>query len=170
MAKKSKKAGKKDKGAPDPAVVVDAVRERGRGLLDEVTSAAQRIRESFDDLRVLEDVRALRAEVDALARRLAAVEQKPGAAKPAAAKRTPAKSTAARSTAAKSTAAKSSAAKSTAAKSSARKPASAKPAAKPRTTTRTRSSSAASASSGSAAGRRPAAAKRSTGARKPSGS
>jgi hypothetical protein len=56
----------------EPADVVDAVRgavertfqattgstegarDRGRSLLDDVASAAQRIRESFDDLRVLE--------------------------------------------------------------------------------------------------------------------
>ena len=104
MAKKDKK--KKDAAArPDPADVVDAVRgavertfqattggtdgarDRGRGLLDDVASAAQRIRESFDDLRVLEDVRGLRAEVDALSRRVAELEKRP-AAKPAASRST----------------------------------------------------------------------------------
>src|ERR687894_1318704 len=99
MPKKDKKASKKDKSR-DPGDVVDAVRgavertfqataggtegarDRGRTLLDEVGSAAQRIRESFDDLRVLEDVRGLRAEIEALSRRVAALER--GAAKPAA--------------------------------------------------------------------------------------
>jgi cell division septum initiation protein DivIVA len=122
MPKKDKKAAKKEKGR-DPADVVDAVRgavertfqattggtegarDRGRSLLDDVASAAQRIRESFDDLRVLEDVRGLRAEIEALSRRVAELEKKqaapkparaaaskPAAAKPAAAKRsTPAK-------------------------------------------------------------------------------
>src|SRR5215217_5426587 len=115
MPKKEKKAAKKDKGR-DPADVVDAVRgavertfqattgstegarDRGRSLLDDVASAAQRIRESFDDLRVLEDVRGLRTEIEALSRRVAELEKKqaaaPGAAakpKPAPARRTPAK-------------------------------------------------------------------------------
>src|ERR687893_1940366 len=90
MAKKDKKASKKGR---DPANVVDAVRgavertfqattggtegarDRGRNLLDDVTTAAQRIRESFDDLRVLEDVRGLRVEIEALSRRVAELEK-----------------------------------------------------------------------------------------------
>jgi cell division septum initiation protein DivIVA len=104
MAKKDKKGAKKDKPR-EPADVVDAVRgavertfqattggtetarDRGRSLLDDVAHAAQRIRESFDDLRVLEDVRGLRAEIEALSRRVAELEKaaaKPAAAKPAA--------------------------------------------------------------------------------------
>src|SRR5215211_6655464 len=85
MPKKDKKAAKKDKGR-DPSDVVEAVRgavertfqattggtegarDRGRSLLDDVASAAQRIRESFDDLRVLEDVRGPRAEIEARSR------------------------------------------------------------------------------------------------------
>ena len=117
MPKKDKKAAKKDKGR-EPADVVDAVRgavertfqattgstegarDRGRSLLDDVASAAQRIRESFDDLRVLEDVKGLRAEIEALSRRVAELEKRQAAApaaapaaaaKPAAPKRTPAK-------------------------------------------------------------------------------
>jgi uncharacterized protein YoxC len=114
MPKKDKKASKKDK-TRDPADVVDAVRgavertfqattggtegarDRGRSLLDDVASAAQRIRESFDDLRVLEDVRGLRAEVEALSRRVTELEKKaaapaaPAAAKPTPARRAPAK-------------------------------------------------------------------------------
>jgi hypothetical protein len=116
MPKKDKKAPKKDK-TREPADVVEAVRgavertfqataggtegarDRGRSLLDDVASAAQRIRESFDDLRVLEDVRGLRAEIEALSRRVAELEKqaaKPAAAapaKPAATRRTPAKRT-----------------------------------------------------------------------------
>jgi cell division septum initiation protein DivIVA len=109
MPKKDKKAAKKDKGR-EPADVVEAVRgavertfqattgqtegarDRGRSLLDDVASAAQRIRESFDDLRVLEDVRGLRAEIEALSKRVAELEKKQaapsGAAKPAPARRT----------------------------------------------------------------------------------
>jgi cell division septum initiation protein DivIVA len=131
MAKKDKKSAKKKEGR-DPSDVVEAVRgavertiqggpDGGRGLLDDVASAAQRIRESFDDLRVLEDVRGLRTEVEALSRRVAELEKqaakpaaattsaaKPAAApKPAAARRTstprkaPAKPSAARTAAAK---------------------------------------------------------------------
>jgi uncharacterized protein YoxC len=114
MPKKDKKAAKKDNKARDPADVVEAVRgavertfqattgstesarDRGRSLLDDVASAAQRIRESFDDLRVLEDVRGLRAEIEALSRRVAELEKQvakpaaPAAQKPAAARRAPA--------------------------------------------------------------------------------
>src|ERR671917_945237 len=97
MPKKDKKASKKDKSR-EPADVVEAVRgavertfqataggtegarDRGRSLLDDVASAAQRIRESFDDLRVLEDVRGLRAEIEALSRRVAELEKKQAAA------------------------------------------------------------------------------------------
>jgi cell division septum initiation protein DivIVA len=160
MPKKDKKAAKKDKGR-DPADVVEAVRgavertfqattggtegarDRGRSLLDDVASAAQRIRESFDDLRVLEDVRGLRAEIEALSRRVAELEKqvaKPAAAAPA--KTTPARrAPAKRATTAKAPAkapAKPSAA-STAAKTTGPK---AKPAA-------TRGKSAASSSSSS---------------------
>ena len=119
MPKKDKKAAKKDKGR-EPADVVEAVRgavertfqattgstegarDRGRSLLDDVASAAQRIRESFDDLRVLEDVRGLRTEIEALSKRVAELEKKQAAsaaakpaapAKPAPARRAPAKRT-----------------------------------------------------------------------------
>src|SRR5215210_5352999 len=102
MPKKDKKKAESKKKDPallrDPADVVDAVRgavertfqattgstegarDRGRSLLDDVASAAQRIRESFDDLRVLEDVRGLRAEIEALSRRVAELEKKQAAA------------------------------------------------------------------------------------------
>src|SRR4051812_12090193 len=115
MPKKDKKASKKKDGGSmprDPAEVVEAVRgavertfqattggtenarDRGRSLLDDVASAAQRIRESFDDLRVLEDVRGLRAEVEALSRRVAELERQ--AAAPAAKPGRPARAAAAR--------------------------------------------------------------------------
>ena len=117
MAKKDKKSSKKGR---DPADVVEAVRgavertfqatsegsegarDRGRSLLDDVASAAQRIRESFDDLRVIEDVRGLRSEIEALSRRVAELEkqQAAAAAKPARASRSTASSSS-RSTARK---------------------------------------------------------------------
>jgi cell division septum initiation protein DivIVA len=121
MPKKDKKAAKKDKGR-EPGDVVEAVRgavertfqataggtegarDRGRSLLDDVAHAAQRIRESFDDLRVLEDVRGLRAEIEALSRRVAELEKQ--AAKPASARRAPAKRTTAAKPSAAGTAAK----------------------------------------------------------------
>src|SRR5215210_7567332 len=110
MPKKDKKASKKEQGR-EPADVVEAVRgavertfqataggtegarDRGRNLLDDVASAAQRIRESFDDLRVLEDVRGLRAEIEALSRRVAELEKKQAAAPAAASKPTRARRT-----------------------------------------------------------------------------
>jgi cell division septum initiation protein DivIVA len=131
MAKKDKKASKKDKGR-EPADVVEAVRgavertfqataggtegarDRGRSLLDDVASAAQRIRESFDDLRVLEDMKGLRTEIEALSKRVAELEKEQAAApaapaaaaKPAPARRAPArKPAAAKTTAARTTAA-----------------------------------------------------------------
>jgi cell division septum initiation protein DivIVA len=124
MAKKDKKTSKKKDGR-DPADVVDAVRgavertfqattggtdgarDRGRTLLDDVASAAQRIRESFDDLRVLEDVRGLRNEVEALSRRVAELEKQ--AAKPASAptaRKAPARKATAKPSAARTAAAK----------------------------------------------------------------
>src|SRR3954453_13715472 len=88
MAKKDKKSTKKKDGDVVDAVrgavertfqatagQTEGARDRGRSLLDEVASAAQRIRESFDDLRVLEDVRGLRAEIHSLSERVAALER-----------------------------------------------------------------------------------------------
>ena len=146
MAKKDKSSKKKaGESRPDPSEVIEAVRgavertfqattgqtgdarDRGRGLLDDVASAAQRIRESFDDLRVLEDVRGLRAEIEALSRRVAELEKKQ-AAKPAGTARSTRSSGASRSsgTTARKAAAKPTAA-GTAAKTTGPKP---KPAAR----------------------------------------
>ena len=154
MAKKDKKASKKDKGR-EPADVVEAVRgavertfqataggtegarDRGRNLLDDVASAAQRIRESFDDLRVLEDVKGLRAEIETLSKRVAELEKKqaaaPAAAKPAPARRAPArKPAAAKTTPARKPAAAKAPAKPSAASTAAKTTG---PKAKPATTT-----------------------------------
>jgi polyhydroxyalkanoate synthesis regulator phasin len=124
MAKKDKKKNKKGSDAAD---AVEAVRsavertfqattegaagtqKRTRALVDEVTHAAARIRETIEDLRILEDVRGLRGEIESLARRVAALEgrlgkvsppSRPAPAKPASrpakrsAKRAPAKASA----------------------------------------------------------------------------
>ena len=124
MAKKDKK--KKDAKGSGAADAVEAVRsavertfqattegagatqKRTRALVDEVAHAAARIRETIEDLKLLEDVRGLRAEIDALGRRVAALEiatraaatapSRPAPAKRSAgtAKRAPAKRTAKR--------------------------------------------------------------------------
>ena len=142
MAKKDKKKSKKDN---KPAEAVGAVRTavertfqatadsaqstrtRAQDLVDEVAGAASRVREMIEDINVLEDLKRLRAEVETLRTRVAALEDKPASAparKPARTRSTTTRKTAASSTAkaagtARSTAAKRSAAKrSTAAKSS----------------------------------------------------
>jgi DNA-binding protein HU-beta len=141
MAKKGKKKSKKDNR---PAEAVGAVRTavertfqatadsaqstrtRAQDLVDELAGAAGRVREMIEDVRVLEDIKRLRAEVETLTRRVAALEDKP--AKPATRSRGSASSGATRargSTAGKSASAtsKAAAARSTAAKrSSAAKP------------------------------------------------
>jgi hypothetical protein len=89
MAKKNKK---KDKKSSDAAEAVEAVRsaiertfqatsegaagtqKRTRALVDEVAHAAARIRETIEDLRVLEDVRGLRQEIQSLTSRVGALE------------------------------------------------------------------------------------------------
>ena len=121
MAKKDKKKKDKQKGseAADAVAAVRSAVERtfqattegasGRRLVDEITHAAARVRETVDDLKILDDVRGLRAEIEALGRRVAALEiVQRGAAvaapsRPAPAKRTTAKRTTAKRTAAKGT-------------------------------------------------------------------
>ena len=96
MPKKGKKKKKEERGSA-PADAVEAVRaalertfqataegalgtqRRTRDLIDEVAHAAARIRETID-LGVLEDVRRLRREVEALARRVDALEASDGRA------------------------------------------------------------------------------------------
>src|SRR5918994_2161688 len=91
MAKKDKKKKDKQKGS-DAADAVEAVRsavertfqattegaagtqKRTRALVDEVAHAAVRIRETIEDLRVLEDVRGLREEIASLTSRVGALE------------------------------------------------------------------------------------------------
>jgi hypothetical protein len=152
MAKKDSKKGKKGKGAPDRAEVVENVKERGKGLLEEVSAAAQRIRDSFEDVRVVDDIRAVRADLAQLTERVARLEQASSGAPARAAAGTARKATAARKRAVT--------------------PPAPKPAAGGGTATGTRSTATAAASSkdSGGTGKRPAAAKRSTTARKPAGS
>src|SRR5919108_4524008 len=96
MAKKDKK--KKDKKSSDAPDAIEAVRsavertfqattegavgtqKRTRALVDEVAHAAARIRETIEDLKILEDVRGLRNEIESLGRRVAALESRDGKA------------------------------------------------------------------------------------------
>lgn len=81
MAKKDKKksAKKDERGAAEAirAAVEQAVAATSGGaqeLVEDVASMAARVRGSLEDLRVLEDLRGLRTELDALSRRVAALE------------------------------------------------------------------------------------------------
>src|SRR5919109_1907501 len=91
MAKKdSKKSGKKDKAAAGAAEAVEAVRaavertfsasaegaKATKGRAKDVTAAANRIREVLE-VRVLEELKGLRADVEGLAKRVAALEVAP---------------------------------------------------------------------------------------------
>jgi predicted nucleic acid-binding Zn-ribbon protein len=144
MAKKDKKKKDKQQGS-DAADAVEAVRsavertfqattegaastsKRTRNLVDEVAAAASRIRETIEDLKVLEDVRKLRGEIEGLARRVAALENRSAPSRPAPAKRATAKRTTAKRTPAKRTPAKRTTAKRTPVKRTAKT----KPRAKP---------------------------------------
>lgn len=104
MAKKDKKAKQDDTGnRTDPVDAVRAAveralasaggpagaRERTRDLIDDFATFAGRFRDSLEELRVIDEVRSLRAEVEALQRRVDELES--GAAKPAPTQRTAAK-------------------------------------------------------------------------------
>ena len=51
-----------------------STRGRAQELVDEIGTATSRVREVLDDLRVLEDLRGLRTEIQTLATRVAALE------------------------------------------------------------------------------------------------
>jgi DNA-binding protein HU-beta len=124
MAKKGKKKSKKETA---PAEAVGAVRTavertfqatagsaqstrtRAQDLVDEVAGAAGRVREMIEDIRVLEDLKGLRTEMEALSRRVAALESAPEPKPKPAARRTASRSTSSRSTASRSTAKRSTA-------------------------------------------------------------
>ncbi|HEX8102863.1 MAG TPA: hypothetical protein VF533_09635 [Solirubrobacteraceae bacterium] len=106
MAKKDKKkSDKKDKGGAADAVRAaveqafaatagGAASTRGRAqeLVDDITAMAARVRESLEELNVIEDLRGLRTEVDALAKRVAALEASAAEAKKPAPRRAAARS------------------------------------------------------------------------------
>src|SRR3954454_23355751 len=116
MAKKKEKKDKKDtKGSAetDPVAALrsafertfsasaegaQATRERTREIVDEIAAAAGRVRHTLEDMKVLDEVKKLRSEVEALAARVASLElPRGGGAKSAPAKpATPAKRPAAK--------------------------------------------------------------------------
>jgi hypothetical protein len=87
MAKKDKQA-KKDKPGGAAADAVDAIRsaiertlegaglteKRQREVVDQVSAAAGRIRQTLDDLQVVDEVREMRTQVETLAARVAELE------------------------------------------------------------------------------------------------
>ena len=147
MAKKDKKKSKKDNKPADAVGAVrtavertfqatadsaQSTRTRAQDLVDEVAGAAGRVREMIEDIRVLEDLKRRRTEVETLTRRVAALEDKPAAATPAPRGRSAASRSTARKPASSSTAKAAGTARSTArSRSTAAKP---RPAAKSRST------------------------------------
>ena len=133
MAKKDKKSkGKKGSGAADTVEAVrsaveralpEGSKERGSQIVDEVARAVTRVRESLEEHKVLDDLKGLRNEIEALARRVGALERPGSSSAPAkpAATRTAKRPTAKRSTAKRSTAKRSTAKRSTAKRSTAKR-------------------------------------------------
>jgi BMFP domain-containing protein YqiC len=156
MAKKNKK---KDKRGSDAAEAVEAVRsavertfqattegaagtqKRTRALVDEVAHAAARIRETIEDLRVLEDVRGLRQEIASLASRVAALEGRLAEAWPPS-RPAPAKSASRPAKPAKTSSAKSKAKSKSPAQSKARPKVSARSKARPKSSARAKAAKA----------------------------
>jgi hypothetical protein len=149
MAKKDKKKDMKDdtvaalRAAVERTLQISAegaqsTRDRTREIVDEIAAAAGRVRSTLEDLRVLDEIKGLRREVETLARRVASLEKPAtgsgdGAAAAPAATAAATKPRAAKPRAAKPRAGKPRAATPSAAKpgASARKPAGAR---KPRAT------------------------------------
>jgi hypothetical protein len=138
-----------ERGLQISAEGAQATRERTRELVDEIASAAGRVRQSLEDMRVLDELRRLRNEIEALGARVTALER-PGstaasATSPASAAK-PAASRASRPRATKKTTSPRKAA-------TARKSASArKPTAKKSASTRSRAKKPSAAKSSSTSG------------------
>jgi hypothetical protein len=112
-----------ERGLQMSAEGAQATRERTRDLVDEIASAAGRVRQSLEDMRVLDELRRLRNEIETLGARVTALER-PGssassASGGAASAAKPAASRASRTSAKKTTAARKSTSSRT---SSAKKP------------------------------------------------
>jgi BMFP domain-containing protein YqiC len=157
MAKKDKKPKKGGKsGATDPVEAVRSAvertfqvtsegaagtRERTQQLVDEVAGAAARIRQTIEDLRVLEDVRGLRQEIASLASRVAALEGRLAEAWPPS-RPAPAKSASRPAKPAKTSSAKSKAKSKSPAQSKARPKVSARSKARPKSSARAKAAKA----------------------------
>jgi hypothetical protein len=73
-----------ERGLQLSAEGAQVTRERTRELVDEIASAAGRVRQSIEDMRVLDELRRLRTEVEALGARVSALERpEPAPAPPA---------------------------------------------------------------------------------------
>src|SRR3954466_12186814 len=99
--KKKDKKGKKDsKGVETDAIAAvrsavertlhassegaQSTRERTREIVEEIAQAANKVRGSLRDMKVLDEVKRLRREVETLATRVRSLEVRPAAATPAA--------------------------------------------------------------------------------------
>jgi hypothetical protein len=134
-----------ERGLQMSAEGAQATRERTRDLVDEIASAAGRVRQSLEDMRVLDELRKLRNEIETLGARVTALERPGSSASSAscgaASAAKPAASRASRSPAKKATSARkstSSRKSSSSRSSSAKKPAARKSTAKKSTSTRSR--------------------------------
>lgn len=91
MAKKDKKKNQ-DQRDPSPADAIRSAVEqafaattggatstagRAQDIVEEITSAANRVRGALDDLRLFDDLKGLRAEVESLTSRVVALEARP---------------------------------------------------------------------------------------------
>jgi hypothetical protein len=126
-----------ERGLQMSAEGAQATRERTRELVDEIASAAGRVRQSLEDMRVLDELRRLRNEIETLGARVTALER-PG---PSAAKSTSTSAaSAAKPAASRASTTRSRAKKTTAARkaTSSRKPAAKSSTAKKTTSTRSR--------------------------------
>src|SRR4051794_41676931 len=92
MAKKDKKKKDAKSAETDPVAALrsavertlsasaegaQATRERTREIVDELAAAAGRLRNTLEDMRVLDEVKRLRSEVESLAARVGSLEIKP---------------------------------------------------------------------------------------------
>src|SRR3954464_8530757 len=93
--KKDKKDKKADKGVEADALATvrsaveralqvssdsaQSTRERTREVVDEIAAAAGRLRGTLEDMKVLDEAKRLRREVEALASRVASLEIRPSA-------------------------------------------------------------------------------------------
>src|SRR6478736_9454893 len=57
-----------------------ATRERTREIVDEIVEAANKVKGTLEDMKILDEVKRLRREVEALAARVKSLEVRPAAA------------------------------------------------------------------------------------------